>query len=77
MSIEELRTYHVEAARKMHNYAEDDRLRPSDVKHYSKRAEFHEGCVVVIDSLTPPSRQIDLGQIDLSQRLDLARGRPT
>ncbi len=54
MTKEELKAYHVEAARKMHNYAEDDRLRPSDVKHYSKRAEFHEECVALIDSLFEP-----------------------
>lgn len=54
MSREELRTYHVEAAIKLRSYADDQGLRQSDVKHYRKRAEFHDQCVSTIDGMLHP-----------------------
>lgn len=53
MNREALRAYHVEAAAKLRSYANDDGLRDSDVKHYRKRAEFHDDCVATIDAMQP------------------------
>jgi hypothetical protein len=54
MTREELKAYHVEAAAKLRSYADDSGLRESDVKHYTKRAAFHDECVAVIDTLLTP-----------------------
>ena len=74
MSIETLREYHVEAARKLRAYADDPVLRGTDVKHYNKSAELHEAFVVDIDGLGQPKPVVQLCDLDPAQRLALARG---
>lgn len=49
MSKEQLRGYHVTAVLKLNSYADDSDLRESDVKHYRKRAAFHQTMVETID----------------------------
>lgn len=48
-----LREYHAKAVENLTNYADDAGLRDSDVKHYTKRAEFHLQMVALIDGLAP------------------------
>lgn len=74
MSIETLRDYHIEAARKLRDYANDPVLRGSDVKHYNKSAEVHEAFVSDLDQLLGPKQTIQLRDLDPAQRLALARG---
>lgn len=50
-NIETLRAYHADAEQRLRSYADDSGLRPSDVKHYTKRAEFHAAMVKEIDRL--------------------------
>lgn len=74
MSLETLREYHVEAARKLRGYADDPVLRGSDVKHYNKAAEVHEAFVADLDELAAQESLVQFRDLDPAQRLALARG---
>lgn len=82
MSRETLRAYRVTAALKLRSCADDSGLRESDVKHYRKRAEFHDEMVAVVDSLPQPLHPHNdgldeyrhVGELDPAQRLALAKG---
>ena len=49
--LSELREYHAKAISNLKSYADDAGLRDSDVKHYTKRADFHASMVALIDKL--------------------------
>lgn len=49
MELSELREYHATASRNLKSYADDEGLRGSDVKHYTKRAEFHDRAIALLD----------------------------
>ena len=49
--LSELREYHAKAVYNLKGYADDAGLRDSDIKHYTKRAAFHEGMVALIDKV--------------------------
>lgn len=49
--LSEVRAYHAEAQARLLSYANDDGLRPSDTKHYRKRAEFHGELIAKIDKV--------------------------
>lgn len=51
VDLSELRDYHVKAIGNLKSYADDSGLRDSDVKHYTKRARFHENLVALIDKV--------------------------
>jgi len=48
-NADQLREYHVNAVKNLTKYADDSDLRESDVKHYRKRAAFHQTMVETID----------------------------
>jgi hypothetical protein len=48
----QLREYHANAVKNLAKYADDSDLRESDVKHYRKRAAFHQTMVETIDQVT-------------------------
>lgn len=49
--LSELREYHAKAISNLKSYADDEGLRDSDVKHYTKRADFHAAMVELIDKV--------------------------
>ena len=51
VDLSELREYHAKAVYNLKGYADDAGLRDSDIKHYTKRAAFHEGMVALIDKV--------------------------
>jgi hypothetical protein len=51
VDLSELREYHAKAISNLKSYADDEGLRDSDVKHYTKRAAFHEEMVALIDKV--------------------------
>ena len=51
VDLSALREYHAKAVSNLKSYAEDDGLRDSDTKHYTKRAAFHEEMVALIDKV--------------------------
>jgi hypothetical protein len=56
VDLSELREYHAKAISNLKSYADDECLRDSDVKHYTKRAEFHERMVELIDKVKEPTQ---------------------
>lgn len=50
--LQQVKDYHVEAAKKLIAYADDSGLRESDVKHYRKRAEAHLEMVDQLNAVT-------------------------
>jgi hypothetical protein len=48
-NVSQLREYHANAVKNLTHYADDSGLRESDVKHYRKRAAFHQTMVDTID----------------------------
>lgn len=51
VDLSELREYHTKAVSNLKSYADDAGLRDSDIKHYTKRAAFHEEMVALIDKV--------------------------
>ena len=51
VDMSELREYHAKAISNLKGYADDAGLRDSDIKHYTKRAAFHEEMVALIDKV--------------------------
>jgi hypothetical protein len=51
VDLSDLREYHVKAISNLKSYADDSGLRDSDIKHYTKRAAFHENMVALIDKV--------------------------
>jgi hypothetical protein len=51
VDLSALREYHAKAISNLKSYADDDGLRDSDIKHYTKRAAFHEEMVALIDKV--------------------------
>lgn len=49
--LSELREYHAKAISNLKSYANDCGLRDSDIKHYTKRADFHASMVALIDKV--------------------------
>lgn len=47
--LQEVKAYHVEAAKRLIEYAQDADMRKSDSEHYRKRAAFHAGLIDILD----------------------------
>lgn len=54
-----LREYHASAMSSLIHYADDSGLRPSDVKHYRKKADIHAAHIATLDSLIAMSNPLD------------------
>lgn len=47
--LQQIKTYHVDAAKRLLSYAQDCDKRKSDGEHYRKRADFHAGLIDILD----------------------------
>lgn len=47
--LQQIKDYHVDAAKRLLSYAQDCDKRKSDGEHYRKRAAFHAGLIDILD----------------------------